>query len=41
MRMIKETYIIFLVDVGYTGLGDEKTNQQEVFYKTLRVVWKY
>ena len=29
----------FLVDVGYTGRSEEKTNQN-FFYKTLQIVWK-
>ena len=30
----------FLVDVGYSGVGDEKTNQN-FFYKTFQATWKY
>ena len=28
----------FLVDVGYNGIGDEKTNQKIFFYKTSQTI---
>ena len=31
----------FLVDIGYTGRGDEKTIQRKFFYKAHQIVWKY
>ena len=31
MKMIRELCINFLVDVGYNGIGDEKTNQKKLF----------